>query len=269
MTCLTGFRKVIRRRTDQKIKQIDVSGFDTSAVTDMYTDLVAAAGKKEAEAKMCRKVCEGGMFMFCKYCGTELKQEVKFCPNCGRPVGKRQEELQVETIQNFVDGHDRYLQKKKKKQTGFTWNKLLVLAAALIILIAPQMAGASAYESGMSYHMSIQTIFQEDSDSLLPLLLLYVPSVIGIAIMLLLQFFNHPKISLIGAVILTLWAIVIVSCLVYVMDRYKLDRYMNLGAGCYMLIAGVGIAWISALIPPRTVVSAAPTDSRGNEDNPT
>ena len=69
-------------------------------------------------------------------------------------------------------GENRPVQKKRKE---FTWNKLLALAAALIILIAPQMAGYSASGFGVSYQASIHAFFQEDD----ALMLLYVPFLIG------------------------------------------------------------------------------------------
>lgn len=199
--------------------------------------------------------------MFCRYCGTELEQDAKFCTNCGRPAGKRREEMQEKTVQRQPGtgrqespytampayGENRPVQKKKRK--GFTWNKLLALAAALIILIAPQMAGYSASGFGVSYQASIHAFFQEDD----ALMLLYVPFLIGAAVMLLLQFFNHPKISLIGVVILTFWVIVVDYCMIDALNRYGLDSYVGLGAGCYVLIAGAVIAWVAALIPPRAV----------------
>ena len=70
---------------------------------------------------------------------------------------------------------------------------------------------------------------------------------------MLLQFFNHPKISLIGVVILTFWVIVVDYCMIDALNRYGLDSYVSLGAGCYVLIAGAVIAWVAALIPPRAV----------------
>lgn len=38
--------------------------------------------------------------MYCKYCGTELNNDAKFCPNCGKPVNEETSLNQTKAIQS-------------------------------------------------------------------------------------------------------------------------------------------------------------------------
>ena len=49
-----------------------------------------------------RGVIEGGDFMFCENCGTELNLNVRFCSNCGHKV-KLEEDYKKEKIEELVN----------------------------------------------------------------------------------------------------------------------------------------------------------------------
>lgn len=37
--------------------------------------------------------------MFCKYCGTEISNDAKFCPSCGKPVEENNSTTQTNLVQ--------------------------------------------------------------------------------------------------------------------------------------------------------------------------
>ena len=64
--------------------------------------------------------------MFCKYCGTQLKDEARFCPNCGREVPQHHQQMTQKMPQSQI------LQQEKKKSDVWIW----IAAAVVVVIVA-------------------------------------------------------------------------------------------------------------------------------------
>lgn len=64
--------------------------------------------------------------MFCKYCGTQLKDEARFCPTCGREVPQHQQQMTQEMPQSQIP------QQEKKKSDVWIW----IAAAVVVVIVA-------------------------------------------------------------------------------------------------------------------------------------
>lgn len=64
--------------------------------------------------------------MFCKYCGTPLKDEARFCPNCGQEVPQHQQQMAQEMPQSQIP------QQEKKKSDVWMW----IAAAVVVVIVA-------------------------------------------------------------------------------------------------------------------------------------
>jgi hypothetical protein len=81
---------------------------------------------------------------YCKHCGSEIKEDAKFCPTCGKPV---QEEpvlnIDPQKDQN-PQQQDSQLQKKKNNKGCITVISILFLIAVIVALTAQDCSGGSS-----------------------------------------------------------------------------------------------------------------------------
>ena len=74
--------------------------------------------------------------MFCKYCGTQLKDEARFCPNCGREVPQHHQQMTQEMPQSQI------LQQEKKKADVWMWSAaavVVVIVAVGVLFVLPSL----------------------------------------------------------------------------------------------------------------------------------
>ena len=88
------------------------------------------------------QILRGGNVVFCDQCGKEIKQGIKFCPNCGAPVlplgAAPMPARETEKIQPRKPQH----QKKKKFP-------LIPILCTLLLLLAVGGGGFYVYQSGI------------------------------------------------------------------------------------------------------------------------
>ena len=74
--------------------------------------------------------------MFCKYCGSEIEDNSKFCEKCGK---KLDEAVPAAEAENPV----------KKKKSKKKWI-ILAVAAVLVVVVLAAVIGSSGYDSEKS-----------------------------------------------------------------------------------------------------------------------
>lgn len=110
--------------------------------------------------------------MFCKNCGKDLKDSVKFCANCGAAVsGAHPHAPKVEVVENHTQAFAAPL--PAKKESWLDWRKALGILALLAVIgwriyaamdsgaVESNNQGLSAYDSGNSQQAISQ--FQQAS----------------------------------------------------------------------------------------------------------
>ena len=70
--------------------------------------------------------------MFCKNCGCKLKENAKFCPQCGAAVTYKNDKV----VNNAdVPESDEIYSVKKKKSKKFVWGIIVALVVVAIAVI--------------------------------------------------------------------------------------------------------------------------------------
>ena len=49
----------------------------------------------------------------CVNCGTELAEGIKFCPNCGKPIEERKEQVETNKVCKYPNGKQNIIQSRK------------------------------------------------------------------------------------------------------------------------------------------------------------
>lgn len=231
--------------------------------------------------------------MFCRNCGENVADGVKFCPKCGNPTGVQPQEAagqvlpqpeaqasqaqpqpEVQTGQAQSQGQP-YAAQPQQSAGAYqpqanrpTWqpippikpippkpvlntmiNKILAIVAAVLALVSPFLPGLTASAFGMSETGSLVEIYAEEEGGLA---VLFIPLVIGILIFLILQFVGKPKLSAIGAFIMTAWVIFFVIIIKIAVDQYAgYGVSTHFSIGVYLWFVSLIVAWVAAFFPPK------------------
>lgn len=73
--------------------------------------------------------------MFCKYCGKEIKDGVRFCPMCGKPTGINKEKSGSSTSRNSMSRF------KKDKRPNLKWTIALIGGVAGVMILFSLVVG--------------------------------------------------------------------------------------------------------------------------------
>ena len=69
--------------------------------------------------------------MFCKNCGAQLQEDMKFCPNCGTAVELHKEGAEL----SRQDGGEPALELQKPKRILRTWQKWLIIIVGVTVMV--------------------------------------------------------------------------------------------------------------------------------------
>lgn len=92
---------------------------------------------------------------FCKHCGSEIKEDAKFCPSCGKPIQEHdmpatpQPQTQQQTAQQAIP--------KKKKTKASTWGCLIFIFIGVFIVMITMVCN-SCEEKKMNKMVKVKEV---------------------------------------------------------------------------------------------------------------